>query len=84
MATVTLRNLPPELLKRLRRKADREGLSLSKAVLSILEESLGIDRTRKPEVHHELDALFGSWTKKEAQAFDKALARQREIDRELW
>ncbi len=82
MATITLRNLPPELLKRLRRKADKEGESLSKTILRILEESLGIRRTREPELHHELDALFGSWTKKEAQTFDRALAEQREIDTE--
>jgi hypothetical protein len=31
-----------------------------------------------------LDHLFGAWTKKQSEEFDKALAEQREIDPDLW
>jgi hypothetical protein len=33
--------------------------------------------------HHDLDALAGSWTRRERFEFDRALAEQR-IDEDLW
>lgn len=37
-----------------------------------------------PTLHHDLDALAGSWTVREASEFDKAVAEQRRIDDDLW
>jgi hypothetical protein len=39
---------------------------------------------RKRTRYRDLEALAGSWTKEEAAAFEKHLAAQRKIDRELW
>jgi hypothetical protein len=73
------------LVRVIRRKASENRTSVNKAVISLLEESVGIGRKkREPSVHHDLDALAGSWTKEEAQAFEQALARQRAIDPDLW
>jgi hypothetical protein len=82
---VTLRNLPPELARAIRRKADEKHTSVNKVVISLLEESAGMrgKKTDKP-LYHDLDTLAGSWTEEEASAFEKALARQRAIDPELW
>ena len=85
MKQVTLRNLPPELVRIIRRKADEQRTSINKAVISLLEESVGIRGKKKGRpLYHDLDALAGSWTKEEAAAFEKALARQRMIDPDLW
>lgn len=86
MKAVTLRNLPPELAKVVQKKAEEKGMSINKAVIGLLEESTGIRRSKqkKKPLHHDLDALAGSWTKKEALEFDRALASQRAIDRDLW
>lgn len=85
MKLVTLRNLPPEVARIIRRKADEKRTSINKAVISLLEESVGIRRKKKSKsLHHDLDALAGSWTKEEASMFEKALAQQRAIDPDLW
>jgi len=85
MKAITLRNLSPELARVIRRKAEEKGTSLTKVVMGLLEESAGIRGKKKgAPAHHDLDDLAGSWSKEEASAFDKALARQRAIDQGLW
>ena len=86
MKAITLRNLPPELTKTIRQKAQERGTSINKAVINLLEEGTGIrdKRNGKKSLHHDLDSLAGSWTKEEAEEFDKSLAAQRTIDPDLW
>lgn len=85
MKVVTLRNLSPALARAIRRKADVTRSSISKTVIALLEESVGITRRRREErVHHDLDDLSGVWTRDEAALFEKALKAQRTIDAELW
>ena len=52
----------------------------------LLEEGTGIrdKKNGKKSLHHDLDSLAGSWTKEEAEEFDKSLASQRTIDLDLW
>jgi len=81
MKAATLRNFPPELVRIIRRKARQERVSINKAVISLLEKNVPISSRKKSKLlHHELDCLAGSWTKKEAVAFEKALALQRTVD----
>ena len=86
MKAITLRNLPPELEKTVRKEAERKRISINKAVISLLERKAeGRKKTKnKTREHDDLDALAESWTKKEATEFDNALAAQRSIDPELW
>jgi len=85
MKVVTLRNLPPALTRAIRRRADETRLSVSKTVISLLEESVGISRRRKEKrIYHDLDDLSGAWTRDEAAMFSNALKGQRTIDAELW
>ncbi len=59
--------------------------SVNKAVISLLEESLGKKPQKKEQVrYHDLDHLAGSWTKEEAEAFDKITQSFRTIDPDLW
>jgi plasmid stability protein len=85
MKAVTLRNLPPELSRIIRRRAAEKRSSINRTVIDLLEEGVGIRSKRgvKP-LYHDLDALAGAWTKEAGAAFDKALFRQRGIDPELW
>lgn len=81
---VTLRNLPKKMDRTIQKRAKEKGLSVNKAVISLLEEHLGM-KTGKPSAeYHDLDALAGAWTKAEADTFDKRLAEQRSIEPELW
>lgn len=85
MKPVTLRNVPPDVERAVRRRARDKGLSLNKAIITLLEERVGIrKRPRKGVMHHDLDHLAGTWSRKEATEFDTALGEQRRIDEELW
>ena len=85
MKAITLRNLPPKLAEILEQKSTETGLSLNRTVIRLLEKGANLEPTpRKPRVHHDLDHLAGSWNDDEAARFDAELARQRQIDPELW
>jgi len=80
---VTLRNLPPGVEARLREKARISRASLSQTVIGLLEESLGLRAATTAE-HHDLDWLAGTWSKREADAFDRTLSEQRTTEKALW
>ncbi|MEK6525494.1 MAG: hypothetical protein AABZ22_01335 [Nitrospirota bacterium] len=85
MKAITLRNLPPEVAKTVQQRAKQKKTSVNKAVIELLEESVG-DKVKKKEKvrYHDLDHLAGTWSKEEAEAFEKLIAEQRTIDPELW
>ena len=84
MKPITLRNVPPEVARKIRQTAQEQNLSANKAVIRLLEENTGAGRPKIGNVYHDLDALAGSWSAREAKAFDRALASQRVIDEKLW
>ncbi len=85
MKVVTLRKLPPEVSKVVQRRARERGTSINKAVISLLEEVVGIrSKVQRSTAHQDLDALAGSWTKEEAVTFEAVLRKQRRVDPELW
>ena len=84
MKAITLRNLPPNLDKAIRKRARAKRMSVNKAVIGLLEEHLTQDKTKRAELHHDLDDLSGSWSADIAGAFDEALAKQRTIDPDMW
>jgi len=81
---ITLRNIPPDLDKAIRKRARGKRVSVNKAVLGLLEEHLRPAEKRRPDLHHDLDHLSGSWPEDMAAAFDRALAEQRPIDPDVW
>ena len=83
MKALTLRRLKPELARAIEKRAQEAGTSLSGAVLGLLEQATGLAKNRGMK-HHDLDHLAGTWSAEQARSFDRALARQRGIDDELW
>jgi hypothetical protein len=77
--TLSLRNLPKEVEEAIVETSHREGISLNKATLRLLEASL-----RKPARNSDFDEFCGTWSKMEAHAFDAALAEMRQIDPADW
>jgi antitoxin FitA-like protein len=82
MTAITLRNIPPKLQEVIRTRAGKDGLSLNKTVIQMLEEAAG-QRTGS-KLHFDLDDLAGIWSDQEAEAFEVALVEQRQVDPELW
>ena len=77
--TISLRNLPPEVEEAILGISHREGISLNKATLRLLEASL-----RKPAANSDFDEFFGTWSSAEADVFDAVLADMRRIDPADW
>ena len=76
---ITLRNVSPELARRLKGLAEAEGTSVNTAVLNLLEKALGVDERRR-----RLEERYGTWTEQDFQEFEVALKAQRSVDDELW
>lgn len=77
--TISLRNLPPEVEKAILEISRREGISLNKATLRLLEASL-----RKPAKNSDFEEFFGMWSSAEADAFDAALREMRQVEPSDW
>jgi hypothetical protein len=83
---ITVRDLDPELAEALARLAKAEGLSLNKAALKLLARGAGFTAESKPKtvIGNDLDALFGTWTAGEAQAFLESTRTLDDVDEGLW
>ena len=77
--TISLRNLPPEVEKAIHETSRREGISLNKATLRLLEGSL-----RKPAKNSDFEEFCGAWSSEEADSFDASLREMRQIDSSDW
>jgi hypothetical protein len=78
MKQVTVRNVSPELDKRLTALARARKKSVNAVVLEILEKAVGIDERR------ERLRRYMTWTREDREAFDAVLREQREIDEDAW
>lgn len=76
----TLRKIPPQVDRELRRRADEERKSLNEVALQALER--GLDLADMPIRHHDLDDLIGTWV--EDPEFDQAIEEMDQVDPELW
>ena len=81
MSQYTLRGVPPDLDRAIRKRAAETGASVNQASLDLLRH--GLEQTR---LHYDLDFVSGSWVSDgdQDQAFDAALREQRQIDSSLW
>lgn len=87
MKQITIRGIPDEVERIIKREADKKGLSLNKALLSLLEKGAGTkgrEKKKKTALSHDLDHLAGVWSKEEAETFERNLKLQRKIDEDLW
>jgi hypothetical protein len=85
--TVILRNIPNDIMSLFRKRAAEQKTSLNKAVIGLLQEAFGSHAPKK-KLHHDLDEWLAesSWTREEADAFNRQLLEDRkksvEFDRE--
>lgn len=86
MKQITLRDIPDNIAKAIEKKSKKEKLSLNRTIISLLERGTGVAAGHKAvrPLYHDLDHLFGSWSKKEAEEIENNLKSQRRIDYELW
>jgi plasmid stability protein len=80
LKNLTIRNVPEELHKALRREKYRRGKSLNQAVIDLLSERLSVGTTRS----NGLARLAGRWTEDEFRWFEEATSVFENTDEELW
>lgn len=79
---LTLRDIPEDLEKEIRRIARERGTSINKTIRELLSESLGIDQSSGKK--RDLSDFAGFWDEEEAEEFDKATEVFEKVDEELW
>lgn len=86
MKQITIRDLPREVEKTIRSESKRKGLSLNRVIISLLEKTVGAEKRRvqKRVLYHDLDHLAGTWSRAEAEEFERNLRDQRQIDEDIW
>jgi hypothetical protein len=76
----TIRGIPPDVDKALRKRARTTGQSLNETALAALSEGAGVLGARRKR--RDLSDLIGSWTPDDE--LEAELAAQRVIDEEIW
>ncbi len=75
---ITLRNVDPELSRRLRAIGAARGESLNGTVLRLLRRATGLNMRR------ERLERYATWTAEDVEEFTEALRAQRKVDERYW
>lgn len=85
---MTLRGFDKDLERRIRDLATRDGISLNRAALRLLQRGAEVGLTAAETsgnvVGRSLDDWMGTWTQAEADCFDKAVEAFETIDESMW
>jgi len=76
-ARLTVRGIPPDVEEVLRERAKQSGLSINRVIVDVLIEAMPGEKR-----YADFSQLVGCWEPDEA--FDEALAMQRQINPEDW
>ena len=84
MTTMTLRGIDEPLAQALKDLARNQGVSLNTLALRLIREATGVDKRKRTLVHHDLDALAGTWDKEDEVSFKTNIRSLETIDEEMW
>ena len=84
MATMSIRGLGDQALAQLKSQAEQEGSSLNGLVLRLLQGAGPSVSSGVLKKFDDLNALAGTWSNEEAQAFERNAAAFAEVDAALW
>jgi hypothetical protein len=79
-----LRGVSGDMMSRLKCVAQQEKTSVNSIVLKLIAKSFGVAQGRGRTVYHDLDALAGTWSEKDATGFKEATKALRKIDKDIW
>ena len=84
MTQLSIRDVTPATAAKLKRNATRKGQSLNRYLQSVLRQTAAGEQVAGRTAHDDLDALAGTWTAAQGQAFERATAPFAEVDPALW
>jgi hypothetical protein len=79
---LTLRNVPPSIIRALERARRKAGTSLNQAAIASLGRGLGV--AERGPVDNGIGRLAGGWTKADLRAFEEVTAVFEQVDEDLW
>ena len=82
MKTLTLRNVPDEVVAQLGVIARETQQSVNRTAVQAIQRSLGL--LPAPRRKRDLSPFFGDWSPEQAAEFDRAVAVFEAIDAEMW
>lgn len=82
MKTMTIRNIPDEVVTYITNKAASESRSINSMIILLLSQAAGV--SARPKKKRDLSWLSGSWSESEQQAFDRATRDCRTVQPEDW
>ncbi|MDE0123402.1 MAG: hypothetical protein OXN97_02385 [Bryobacterales bacterium] len=85
MKQLTVRGLVDELVRAIRRRANRDETSLNRAAVKLMRRGEGLDdRPAADTVGSSLDHLIGTWSDAEADEIERTLRHFKTIDEAMW
>lgn len=84
MTTLTVHSPDPEIERKIREKARREGKSLNRVMKELLAQSTGVDKSQKAARRTEFDEFAGIWSEEDEAEFDEATADFEKLNEEDW
>ena len=84
MKNLSLRGIKEDLSENLKKISRKEGASLNKTVLKLLEDSVGLRRKKRVNIYHDLDELAGTWSSQDEKDFMGKIKYFESIDQEIW
>jgi hypothetical protein len=82
MNQVTVRGIPDDLYRRIKRKAEKDRSSIHRTILDLLSTSTGGPATAGRK--RDLGGLAGTWSDAEAEGFASRTEIFSHIDPEIW
>jgi len=85
MKAVTIRGVESEVSEKLKLAAAEQGKSVNQLTIEIIKESLGLKKEKRfSREYDDMDDLFGKWSEAEFKKISSKIAKERQIDQNLW
>lgn len=85
MKALTIRDIEPDVAKKLKATAKEQHKSMNQLVLEFIKRNLGLEKEKKfTREYNDLDGLFGTWSSEEFNSIQGKLDQERKIDKDLW
>ena len=84
MKNLSLRGIDEDLSEHLKKLSQKEGTSLNKTVLRLLEDAVGVRGKKRFNLYHDLDDLAGTWSNREEKEFNEKIDFFEKVDKDLW
>lgn len=82
---ITIQHLDEASADWIEDQASRRGVDKETVVLNLIHEGISLEQKKQRlPVHHNLDRFAGSWSKEDAEEFERATEPLRQVDEELW